>query len=45
MWGMAMVGADVCGFVDMDEYNASGKDMDPPKYRLDDEDYQQLCNR
>jgi alpha-glucosidase (family GH31 glycosyl hydrolase) len=45
MWGIAMVGADICGFVDMDAYNGNGKDMDPPKYRLDDKSYQQLCNR
>lgn len=45
MWGIPMVGADVCGFIDMDAYNGSGKDTDPPKLRLGNEDYQQLCNR
>jgi alpha-glucosidase (family GH31 glycosyl hydrolase) len=45
MWGISMVGADICGFVDMDAYNGNGKDMDPPKFRLNNEDYQQLCNR
>lgn len=43
MWGIPIVGADICGFVDMEAYN--GTAMDPPKFKLSDGNYQELCNR
>jgi hypothetical protein len=44
MWGMAMTGADVCGFLDAAPYLSV--DMgDPPRNRLADGDYEELCNR
>ncbi|WIA23387.1 hypothetical protein OEZ85_000147 [Tetradesmus obliquus] len=41
MWGMAMAGADICGFADMTQDNVA----EPPDRFLSDHDYEQLCNR
>jgi hypothetical protein len=43
MWGLAMTGADICGFEDWDAY--TGKASGPLGLRLSNEDYQQLCVR
>jgi alpha-glucosidase (family GH31 glycosyl hydrolase) len=43
MWGLAMTGADICGFVDMEAY--TGRDLGPLTQRLSDKDFQQLCVR
>lgn len=41
MWGIAMSGADICGFLDENVYAADGKKL----AKLSAEEYQQLCNR
>lgn len=43
MWGIAMSGADICGFLDESAYAAGGPDAKLPD--LPDAEYQQLCNR
>lgn len=41
MWGMAMSGADICGFLDENVYAADGNKLPD----IPDAEYQQLCNR
>jgi alpha-glucosidase (family GH31 glycosyl hydrolase) len=43
MWGLAMAGADICGFEDWDAYTS--KALGPLQTRLSDKDYQELCIR
>lgn len=42
MWGIAMSGADICGFLDEGEFAPDGQ---PRNAKLSDAEYNQLCNR
>jgi hypothetical protein len=42
MWGIAMSGADICGFNDEGEFAPDGQ---PRTTKLSDAEYRQLCNR
>jgi alpha-glucosidase (family GH31 glycosyl hydrolase) len=44
LWGISMVGADICGFIDI-KHQTNPDDPSTVVHALNDAEFQQLCNR